>query len=141
MYAHICIHTCVYTCSCVCVYVYTWVCPRVCVYYIIYTQMTAHSVTWMYAHTHTHTHTHTQTHTNVHIKCMCAYIREESLTVQKGKLSTSAWMDRKTVMVMSTNCQPHGAGSVLRRLQDGSRITVLYPESIISYNKYMGGVD
>ena len=38
-------------------------------------------------------------------------------------------------------CQPAGVGTVLRRLQDGSRIPVPCPESIISYNKFMGGVD
>ena len=77
----------------------------------------------------------------------CAYIiqnilfRGDSETVQKGKVSASAWMDRKVVMVMSSNCQPTGVGTVLRRLQDGSRVSVPCPESIISYNKFMGGVD
>ena len=67
--------------------------------------------------------------------------RGESVTVQKGKVSASAWMDRKVVMVMSSNCQPDGVGTVLRRQQDGSRIPVTCPESIICYNKHMGGVD
>ena len=49
-------------------------------------------------------------------------------------------MDRKVVMVMSSNCQPAGVGSVLRRLQDGTRILITCPESIISY-EHMGGVD
>ena len=44
-------------------------------------------------------------------------------------------------MMMSTNCQPSDAGHVLRRQLDGTRIPVPCPESIISYNKYMGGVD
>ena len=64
----------------------------------------------------------------------------DSLTVQEGKVTASAWMDRKTVMVMSTNCQPNDAGSVLRRQLDGSRLPVPCPASILSY-KFMGGVD
>ena len=80
---------------------------------------------------------------------MCAYVcvikynlfRGDSVTVQKESVSASAWMDRKVVMVMSSNCQPTGVGAVLRRQQDGSRIPVTCPESIISYNQYMGGVD
>ena len=50
-------------------------------------------------------------------------------------------MDRKLVMVMSTNCQPSSRGTVLRRQKDGSRTDVTCPESVILYNKFMGGVD
>ena len=76
----------------------------------------------------------------------CYYIfshthRGESVTVQKGKLSASAWLDRKMVTVMATNCQPSDNGAVLQGTQDGSRITVPCPTSIILYNNYMGGVD
>ena len=67
--------------------------------------------------------------------------RGESVTVQKGKLSASAWLDRNTVTVMATNCQPADAGTVLSGTQDGSRIPVPCPQSIILYNTYMGGVD
>ena len=79
--------------------------------------------------------------------CVCMSVinynlfRGESVTVQKGKVSVSAWMDRKVVMVMSSNCQPDGVGTILRRQQDGSRIPVTCPESIICYNEHMGGVD
>ena len=48
-------------------------------------------------------------------------------------------MDRKVVMVMSSNFQSDGVGAVLRRQQDGSRIPVTCPECIINYNQYMGG--
>ena len=68
-------------------------------------------------------------------------LRGDFVTVQKGQLSASAWMDRKTVMVMSTVCQPDESGTVLRRLQDGSRVPISCPKSIIRYNKFMGGVD
>lgn len=56
-------------------------------------------------------------------------------------MAASAWMDRKTVMVMSTNGQPSSSGTVTRKQRDGSTIEVPCPESIISYNKFMGGVD
>ena len=42
---------------------------------------------------------------------------------------------------MSTNTQPSATGSVLRRQRNGTRISVPCPESIISYNSNMGGVD
>ena len=67
--------------------------------------------------------------------------RGESVTVQAGKVTASAWMDRKTVMVMRTNCQPSSSGTVSRKQRDGTSTEVPCPESIISYNKFMGGVD
>ena len=78
-----------------------------------------------------------------HSVCVIDYnlFRGESVKVQKGKVSASAWMDCKVVMVMSSNCQPDGVGTILRRQQDGSRIPVTCPESIICYNEHMGGVD
>ena len=76
-----------------------------------------------------------------HVYNQVNLFRGDSVTVQKGKVSASAWMDRKVVMMMASNCQPAGVGSVLRRQQDGSRIPVTCPESIICYNEYMGGVD
>ena len=42
---------------------------------------------------------------------------------------------------MSTNTQPSSTGTVLRRQKDGSRTLVNCPQSIISYNQHMGGVD
>ena len=60
--------------------------------------------------------------------------------MQRGKVTASAWKD-KVVTVMSTNTQPSATGTVLRRQRDGSRIPVPCPESIIDYNRYMGGVD
>ena len=56
-------------------------------------------------------------------------------------MSASAWLDRRTVTAMATNCQPDDTGTVLRGTQDGSRIPVPCPQSIILYNTYMGGVD
>ena len=67
--------------------------------------------------------------------------REESVTVQAGKVTASAWKDRKTVMVMSTNCQPSSYGTVNRKQRDGTSLEVPCPASIISCNNFMGGVD
>ena len=67
--------------------------------------------------------------------------RGDSITVQAGKVSASAWMDHKTVMVMSTNCQPSSRGTVKRNQRDATSIEVPCPASIISYNSFMGGVD
>ena len=56
-------------------------------------------------------------------------------------MSATAWLDRKVVNIMATNCQPGDSGSVLRGTQDGTRIAVACPQSVILYNTYMGGVD
>ena len=67
--------------------------------------------------------------------------RGDSLVVQKGGVAAYAWMDRKVVMVMASNTQPSATGYALRRQKDHSRTPIPCPESIIMYNKYMGGVD
>ena len=67
--------------------------------------------------------------------------RGDSKVVQKGSLVGSAWRDNKVITVLSTNSQPDVPGTVLRRQKDGSKVTVDCPQSIIHYNKYMGGVD
>ena len=61
--------------------------------------------------------------------------------VQKGGVSACAWLDRKVVMAMFGNTQPSSTGSVLRRQKDHTCTPVHCPESIVLYNKYMGGVD
>ena len=65
--------------------------------------------------------------------------RGDSLTVQKGNVCASSWMDRKVVTVMSTTTQPE-LGTVQRRQRDGTRITVTCPLSIMDYNQFMTGV-
>ena len=66
--------------------------------------------------------------------------RGDILTIQKGNVCASSWMDRKVVTAMSTTAQPE-TGTVLRRQKDGTRISVPCPLSIIDYNMYMGQVD
>ena len=79
-----------------------------------------------------------------HMGCILTYhkplCRGDFLTIQKGNVCASSWMDRKIVTVMSTTSQPD-VGSVLRRQKDGSRISVPCPLSIMEYNNFMGGVD
>ena len=67
--------------------------------------------------------------------------RGDSLVLQSGNVCASAWMDKRVVMVMSTGCNPLTAGTVQRKKKDGSRIQVPCPDSLVLYNKYMGGVD
>ncbi len=61
--------------------------------------------------------------------------------LQKGLVAAAAWKDRKVVMVLSTNTQPSAKGTVLRRLKDRTRASLPCPESIVTYNESMGGVD
>ena len=56
-------------------------------------------------------------------------------------MTASAWLDNKVVITLSTNSQPSATGTVLRRQRNGTHIPVPCPESIISYNEHMGGVD
>ena len=81
-------------------------------------------------HNNTHVHTH---HTLPN--------RGDSQVVQKGDVSACTWMDRKVVMVMFTNAQPSVTVSVLQRKKDHTRTSISYPEAVLLYNKYMGGVD
>ena len=57
------------------------------------------------------------------------------------ELNISLWQDNRTVIVVSTNCNPATATSVKRRLKNDTRISVPCPESIQLYNTFMGGVD
>ncbi len=63
------------------------------------------------------------------------------MTRQRLELVAHAWLDNKQVLCMSTNTQPDAHGTVLRRKRDGTRVSVPCPDSIVQYNKYMGGVD
>ena len=68
-------------------------------------------------------------------------LRGESLVMQSGGLGVVIWRDNKEVAVMSTNVQPGEQGEVRRMQRDATSINVPAPMSIITYNKWMGGVD
>ena len=74
----------------------------------------------------------------LHATLLC---RGESVTVQSGNVTASAWMDRKMVMVMCTGCDPTTPTTVLRGQKDGTRRPVTCPAASAIYNRYMGGVD
>ena len=63
--------------------------------------------------------------------------RGEFLTVQKGNVCASSWMDRKVVTVMSTTSQPEST-NVLRRQKDGSRISVPCPHVCLGLQHLYG---
>ena len=57
------------------------------------------------------------------------------------ELNISLWQDNRTVIVVSTNCNPTTATSVKQKLKNGTRISVPCPKSIQMYNTFMGRVD
>ena len=67
--------------------------------------------------------------------------RGSSKTVQYKNLSVSIWQDSKPVTLAATNTDPTVTENVQRKKKDGTRITVNAPQSVVWYNKYMGGVD
>ena len=46
-----------------------------------------------------------------------------------------------SVTVEATNCDPTVQEQVSRKQKDGTSIQVKSPQSVVLYNKYMGGVD
>ena len=50
------------------------------------------------------------------------------------------WLDNQPVTAISSNCQPE-TGTITRKQRDGSQIELQCPSAIMSYSKYMGGVD
>lgn len=67
--------------------------------------------------------------------------REESMYWQNGALLAVAWQDKRPVHVLSSLFQPHEMETVSRREREGSLISVSCPTAILTYTKYMGGVD
>ena len=73
---------------------------------------------------------------------ICYYIhRGDSVVRQSGQLATTIWMDNREVLVMSTNVQPHEKSTVHRMQTDTTARDIQAPMAIVSYNKWMGGVD
>lgn len=83
----------------------------------------------------------TSQHDYVYSKYCTFLHRGDSAVVQCGGVVATLWMDKKVVRALSTNFQPNDTGNVTRKLYDGSTISVLCPDAIIQYNRYMRGVD
>ena len=66
--------------------------------------------------------------------------RGASKTVQYKNLTVSVWQDNQPVTVAATNSDPTVTETVYRRKKDGSRMLINAPQSVVSYNKCMGGV-
>ena len=107
-----------------------------CTHIIMYASTHAHHIIHIHTHMYASIHTH-----NPHTQHINFPNRGDSQVVQKGGVSACAWLDRKVVMAMFSNSQPSSTASVLRRQKDHTRTPVRCPESILLYNKYMGGVD
>ena len=60
---------------------------------------------------------------------------------QRGNLVASVWMDKKAVTMLSTLAQPDLEHIAYRKQKDGTRLSVQCSDSVVLYNKYMGGVD
>ena len=60
---------------------------------------------------------------------------------QHGSLVAVVWHDKRPVHILSTQSQPEETQTVSRRERDGSVVDVSVPSAILTYTKYMGGVD
>ena len=60
---------------------------------------------------------------------------------QSGQLLTTMWLDNKEVQVVSTNVQPNDRGTVSRMQANSTIRDIEAPSAVITYNKWMGGVD
>ena len=60
---------------------------------------------------------------------------------QHDSLTAVVWQDKRPVHVLSTLSQPGNTETVSRRQRDGSVAEVSCPSAILTYTKYMGGVD
>ena len=67
--------------------------------------------------------------------------RGEGVFRQSNSLTAFVWQDKRPVHVLSTLSQPGETAQVPRRERDGSRVEVSCPAAILTYTKYMGGVD
>ena len=56
-------------------------------------------------------------------------------------LSVCVWQDTKAVTACTTFCKTTPLSEVQRKMKNGEHHTFPCPESIMTYNKYMGGVD
>ena len=67
--------------------------------------------------------------------------RGDFVTAQNGNLVMTVWQDTKAICCASTNSDPNTTQTITRKQKDGSVLNVNCPESIVSYNAKIGGVD
>ena len=65
----------------------------------------------------------------------------EMVQLQKGELLATAWRDKRTLNVLSTNTSNQPLTSVKRKQKDGAIKDVPCPQAIKLYNQFMNGVD
>ena len=67
--------------------------------------------------------------------------RGESISMQQNGVTACSWQDKKKVNFLTTNCQPTGDDTALRREKDGTQEVLNAPPCVVAYNKFMGGID
>ncbi|XP_033728229.1 piggyBac transposable element-derived protein 4-like [Pecten maximus] len=60
---------------------------------------------------------------------------------QKGNLVATAWHDKRTVLLLTTNVDPTERTTVQRKQKDGTIVEVPCPNAIRTYTQNMNGVD
>ena len=65
----------------------------------------------------------------------------EHLMMQRDNLVATAWQDKRTVFILSTNSDPTVGGTLERRKKSGAVVEVPCPQSVKNYTQYMNGVD
>ena len=68
-------------------------------------------------------------------------VQGESMLRQHDSLTAVVWQDKRPVHVLSTLSQPGDTETVTHRQRDGSTAEVSCPSALLTYTKYMGGVD
>ena len=61
--------------------------------------------------------------------------------IQADNLTVSLWQDNRSVVVISTDCDPTTTTTVNRKKRDGTSNEYTCPHSIAKYNRFMGAVD
>ena len=61
--------------------------------------------------------------------------------MQKGNLVASAWHDKRTVLLLSTNSDPTIMDIVQRKKKNGDVVNVVCPIALKNYTAHMNGVD
>lgn len=67
--------------------------------------------------------------------------RRDHKILQNNELIATAWGNKKTVFILSTNSDPNDHISILRKQKDGTMKDVPCPVIGRQYNRFMFGVD